>query len=663
MKKLFTIIASVVLLAVSCEQIADLPRKKVVVLNNGAVELNDTHFSMYYGNLGYTGVGIFTVVVSDAKCYQDVLNFPYMDSEGDMLVLRLRTELLAEGAALEIPLGVYELSADGTGIGVFDLSGSYVKRFVGNTQSKWDITEGRVIFEEDMNGNCIMYTEGMKISRAGVQEEVEYVCNSDITVSDFLFEAPKQLGFEDDIIDLPFADIDYTYYGDLYSSGTGNFVVNFYTKGLVNDVTGKLAGIYVTLPLFTKYFEGKDNPELSEGVYTVANIGTELFQPYTLLPGMLYESSPFGSYIAQQLSTGEGTYEFITDGTVKVSYESNGISINGHDVLVLEYDLKTSSRKIKGTVKIKATDMQNEGGEVSSGATLTTLTGDVVCDMSKVTEARFTYVETLHRKITRSVPDGDTGKYKDVDEGYDIAEAWRLYLEPRDWTDAEEDIPWVDPVTGGPWDRGYYEDESGRRHELRDKDGNSVGGNGIHDRIDIWCCDGDVMVLEFILPLNSVTGHSTAIAKEIGVEYKYILQPQLDMVSQKDQYEGYVSSMGRPMDEVFDPDLVAKTPDWADVNYSGWVSQLGIQDYGFCARRGFTWASDGFRGNWYLHYKTKKHQILDGQAQAINGFVKVKRVSEDRYDFSWEFTDDYPNTPNTISGEIKNCLLSIVPKK
>ena len=98
MKKIFTIIASVVALTVSCSQFDEDKGGNVVVLDEGPLELSDTRFSMYYGNLNYDGVGIYTVVLSDARCYQDILNLPYMDSEGDMLMLRLRSGLLADNA-------------------------------------------------------------------------------------------------------------------------------------------------------------------------------------------------------------------------------------------------------------------------------------------------------------------------------------------------------------------------------------------------------------------------------------------------------------------------------------------------------------------------------------------------------------------------------------
>ena len=113
-----------------------------------------------------------------------------------------------------------------------------------------------------------------------------------------------------------------------------------------------------------------------------------------------------------------------------------------------------------------------------------------------------------------------------------------------------------------------------------------------------------------------------------------------------------MSRMGRPVDEIFD---------WRYArDHAGWAENLGIESYDRCnARRGFTWSEDGFRGNWYLHYETGRHQVLDGHAPAVNGWVTVKRTGENTYDFAWDFIDDNPGTPNKITGSIENVPVTI----
>ena len=60
-----------------------------------------------------------------------------------------------------------------------------------------------------------------------------------------------------------------------------------------------------------------------------------------------------------------------------------------------------------------------------------------------------------------------------------------------------------------------------------------------------------------------------------------------------------------------------------------------------------------------MHNKEGEHFMIDGHAPAINGWVKVKRTAEKTYDFSWEFIDDNPGSPNTITGSINGCTVEI----
>jgi hypothetical protein len=287
------------------------------------------------------------------------------------------------------------------------------------------------------------------------------------------------------------------------------------------------------------------------------------------------------------------------------------------------YELNTSSRKITGTWTGVMPIINL--AEASSDSFLTTLDHDVECDMSKVTSGSLRLIETLHRSNV------------EIKWDYDIAEAWQLYLQPRDWTKEEKDIPWVDSENqnGADGIEGTEDDWMYDKNQ-----------NGIRDRLEAWCGDGDVMVLEFILPLGS----QGVLAPELNKTYTYTMQPSLEIDHQN--YEIYVSRMGRPADEIFDPMYASQ--------YPGWAEQLGITSYDRCnARRGFTWSTDGYRGNWYLHYETGRHMVGDGHAPAINGTVKVTRTADDIYDFEWDFIDDYPGTPNKITGAIKDCKVSI----
>lgn len=575
--------------------------------------LEDTQFGVYYGDVNYDGTGVFSLVLSDARCYQDELNKPYMDSEGDMLVLQLRTDLLAEDQEIMLPAGTYPVSSNPEEVGVIDASASYVTRFVGSTQSKWAIESGNLTITVDEAGEYSISTNDLVLVKGDRREQVSYTCKSKLHFSDYKVLAPSMTTISDDIVDMPFPDVDFIYNGDLYGNGTGNFVVNLSTKGFVID--GEMMdvpGIYITLTFFSRLYSGNSEPVLEEGQYIVSTAtSSTLFQRWSMMPGMYLETTPFGSYLLQLAENGESAMEFISSGVVNVEYEGEDEEVEAAAtkaakarVCKLTYEFKTSSRVISGVWKGEV--IVDNQAETSNESFLTTLDHDVECDMSKVTGGSLRKIETLHRDNVEEEWD------------YDIAEAWQLYLQPRDWTPEEYAIPW-----------------------LQDND-----GNGISDRLDAYCADGDVMVLEFILPLGS----QGIIAPELNKTYTYTMQPNLSV--EDANYELYVSRMGRPADEVFDSYYAEQYPAWA--------SYLGIESYDRSnARRGFTWSEDGFRGNWYMHYETGKHFNLDGHAPAVNGWVKVTRTGEDTYDFEWDFIDDNPGTPNQITGSIENCKVTI----
>ena len=613
MKRIIALFSMAVLLLSACngpvESVLDEP---VVFLPDGAVMLHDTEFGIYYGDRHQDGTGVLSLVLSNAHCYRDELAKPYMDSEGDMLVLSLRTPLFDKDDVLEIPAGDYQVSAEAA-LNTVDASASYVTRLEGTMQSRWTLESGSVKVEHSDKGGYSI-TSSLVIAKDDQKDTMEYVCVSAIKIADYMDVAPGMISLEDDIIDMPFANVECIYNGDLFGNGTGNFLVNMITKGFVNEDAEVMdvPGVYITLNFFSRLYSGNSDPVLEEGRYIVstATSSETLFQRWSLLPGIMMETTPFGTYVLQQDSKGEGTMEFVTSGMVDVVYDKEDAPGAGK-MCTITYDLTTSGRKISGVWRGLLV-VDNQAASTSSDSYLTTLDHDVECDMSKSTGGTLRRIETLHRENVEEQWD------------YDIAEAWQLYLAPRDWTSVEKDIPWVD-TDGNMYDKN---------------------NNGIRDRLEAWCADGDVMVLEFVLPLGS----QGVIAPELGKTYTYTMQPNLAL--EDPNYELYVSRMGRPVDEIFDSYYAEQ--------FKGWAEGIGVTSYDRCnARRGFTWAEDGFRGNWYMHYETGQHQILDEHAPAVNGWVKVTRTADELYDFEWEFFDDNPGTHNQISGSIKDCLVKI----
>ena len=625
MKKIIITTLTVLSMAAACQK-PELQGVDVLEIPIGAIELQDMEFGMYYGKDNEDTLGVYSLVLSDARCYQEKLGQPYIDSEGDMLVLTFRAPFVEEGKEIVLPYGKYEVSETGSAYTVYSPE-SYVVRMNGNIHSKWNISSGTIKVTKGKGGKYSISTRDLALEKDGAVDTVDYVCLSTLKFDDYSVLLPALLGTSDDIINVPFPYLNCTYYGNLYGNGTGNFVVSMATKGFIfindegNEEMTDNPGVYLTLNFFSRLYVGNAMPVIEEGRYNVSSLSSDEFlSRWTLFPGVLMDNTPFGSYVLQQPAGGEGTMEYITSGYVDVQYldaESETKAPNFTQYCVMTFDLKTSSRKIKGVWRgeMPVTNLS----ETTADSYLSTLDGDVECDMTKATEATLTLVETLHRDNI----------VEELD--YDVAEAWRLFISPRDWTPAEKEIPWTDKNNpdGADGIPGTDDDYMYDRNR-----------NGIRDRLEAWCGDGDVMSLEFVLPLGS----QGTIAPELNKTYVYTMQPSLAIDAE--MYEIYVSQMGRPADEIFDSKYAKE--------HHGWAEGLNITSYDRCnARRGFTWSTDGYRGNWYLHYETGRHLVGDEHAPAINGTVEVTRTGTDVYDLKWDFIDDYPGTPNKITGSIK----------
>ena len=121
-------------------------------------------------------------------------------------------------------------------------------------QSKWNLESGVINVVKEESGEYQITTRDLVITKDEIADTVEYVCISTIEVADYLCEAPARLGLKDDIIDMPFPDMDCIYNGDLFGNGTGNFIINLATKGFVTE-EGEMTdipGIYMTLNLFSR---------------------------------------------------------------------------------------------------------------------------------------------------------------------------------------------------------------------------------------------------------------------------------------------------------------------------------------------------------------------------------------------------------------------------
>lgn len=586
MKKLYISFLSVIIIMLALSSCREEPSKveeqvSPVVVDKTTIELNDQEFGLYYGDKYRNQSGVFYVVLSDAACYRDGYSDPYLDSQGDMLVLELNTSVLREGEPMEIPSGKYSVGETKSGQSSIIQDASYVIRLEGHTQSRYAIKSGSINLVRTPEGGYDIVTENFVLNKNGVDYPVSYSFRGDILLEDYDVVAPRLITIEDDIIDMPFTDLVGLYYGNLYGYGTANYVMTLYTQGF-DESTTDTPGMLLTINCFADLISGDEVPELDPGKYTVTGVFDA--SEFSILYGLTTSSSTggtyaFGSYVYQVDARGGMIIDYISSGTMDVSLDEDG-------VYTIVYDFMTqASRKVQGmwVGKILFSNLATDDDRV----VLSTLEDDVDCDMSKIETGSLAHVETL--QTTAMEPE-------------EISEVWRLSLQPRDFTDEEKKLPW-------------------------------------EERIEIYCPDGDAMIFEFVLPLGS-DGNP---APERGREYVYRIQPDLALSDY--DYQLCVSKMGRPYDDIFDPDQ-------HNMYYF-------IDGYDFCnSRRGFTWSTDGFRGVWYFHYLEKHWLNMDEHAPAIRGEIKIMSTSAPKVvdgrtvvnmNLTWDLIDD-SDAANRIRG-------------
>jgi hypothetical protein len=562
-----------------------------VVLYEGAVELADKQFGLYYGDRNGNETGVYYVVLSDAMCFRAGFGNPYMDSEGDMLVLEFNGPLAEDELNPRIPDGTYVVGTTKAGESTIDPLKSYVQRFVGHVQSKYEIKSGSVTIGASQSGGYDLYTTDLVISKGGQDYSVRYSYNGDILLEDYMLVAPSQVGLKEDVVDMPFADAEGGYYGNLYGYGTANYMITLNTRGFADDDSNTLPGMMLVLNLFDELPSG-DNKKIviTPGTYTVqtymnAAVGTMLYG--LTMSDSSGASSPFGTFFYQITADGQQSVEFIDAGTLKVDHDDDADG-DGDYKYTFEYDFTSSAagRGYRGSWvgEVHVSDLSTDSDRVI----LSTLEDDVYCDMSKVETATLSKVETLQSTLNT-----------DASPRKDLKTVWQLHLQPRDWT--------ADEKKNYDWD----------------------------ERLEVWTPDGDCMVLEFILPLDS----NGEIAPRPNYEYVYTIQPNCSIDSPENAM--CCSQMGRPYDDLFHPETAQY---WGYANYS-WFPK----EFDYCnARRGFTW--DGwFRGVWYYHLRTGKYFDMDENAPGVFGTVKVIR-NGNIYTIVWDLLDD-AESPNKIQGQ------------
>ena len=240
-----------------------------VVLFQGAVELSDKKFGLYYGDKYGNEIGVYYVVLSDAMCFNNGYADPYMDSEGDMLVLEFNGELTGNESDLRLPNGTYVVGETEAGKLTVNPKNSYVQKFEGNMQKKYAIKSGKIHVATN-SGEYNIYTEDIVLVKGNEVLNASYSYFGDILLEDYRVVAPAKVGLKEDIIDMPFYEAAGGYYGNIYGYGTANYMITLSTKGFSEDESDTLPGMMLVLNLFDKLPKGDNKViAINPGTYKV----------------------------------------------------------------------------------------------------------------------------------------------------------------------------------------------------------------------------------------------------------------------------------------------------------------------------------------------------------------------------------------------------------
>ena len=570
-----------------------------VVLYQGPVELSDKKFGLYYGDKYGNERGVYYVVLSDAMCFNNGYANPYMDSEGDMLVLEFHGNLAANESDPRLPAGTYIVGENADGGLSINPKNSYVQKFENKIQKKYSIQSGEFYVATSVTGGYDIYTKNLVLSKGNEVIHASYSYAGDILLEDYRIVAPSKVGLKENIIDIPFYEAAGGYYGDIYGARTANYMITLSTKGFSEDESNTLPGMMLVLNLFDILPKGDNKViAINPGTYKVqtfmdASVGSMLYG--LSMSESSGAASPFGTFFYQITANGEQSIEYIDSGYINLDRDDDNDG-DGDYKYTIEYNFKSSTagREYRGSWsgEIYMDDLSTD----SDRLVLSTLEDDVECNMEKVVTGRLQKIEVL--KSTENTAQNPS---------YDLKNVWQVTLQPRDWTKEEKDKY--------DWD----------------------------DRLDVWTPDGDIMIFEFNLPLDS-NGEIAPVGEK---EYTYTIQPDCDIDS--DDYTMCVSQMGRPYDDIFHPVTAAQ---WGYTKYP-WFPK----DFDYCiSRRGFTW-DGGYRGVWYQHMKTGSYFMMDEMAPMVKGTIKVYRKGK-IYKFTWNLYDDAVS-PNNITGQWEGELMRV----
>lgn len=343
------------------------------------VDVKSEDYSMYVGgNVIGEGIANYYFVLSNATCELNEREFPTPVTDGDMVVLDLYATI-SDGSTASIPAGEYRLGYQYNPF-TFNVDNTMVVR---NTEAKIQyeaVVGGTILVTPGENGNTDLRCELQLASG----EVTVYHFNGQLTFEDITDTWGSKSTLKVDMIDTQFTDTWAVYYGNMFETNTGNFMLYFYTDGFADNM--KQPGSMLALCLFSDLANNPAKAEIKEGEYSVVPLVNGYGAKFSLMGGELVNGNPFGTYAMKVDEDGYSGTGFITKGTVIISKKDKEYTI--------EYDLLTDNKKsIKGTI-IKELNIENQSDD-SGKAFISNLEADVHTELPKVKEGTWTWKGTV----------------------------------------------------------------------------------------------------------------------------------------------------------------------------------------------------------------------------------------------------------------------------
>ena len=343
--------------------------------------LKDENYNKYIGNdvIG-EGIANYYLVLSSTECKLDERGFPMPVADGDMLVIDLYATP-STGEKITIPEGSYRIGFKQNPF-TFNIDNTMIIR---NREAKLQyeaVTGGTVTVTNDASGNSNMDCE-LELANGTI---VYYHFAGSPEFEDITDTWGAESTLKVDMIDTKFTDVQAFYYGNMFETATGNFMVYFYTDGFADDMQKE--GSMLALCLFSNLANNPVQAKIEDGEYKVVPL-TEGYGPtFTLMGGIPINGTPFGTYALKVDADGYSGTGFIDSGVVKVSRETN---TNNY---TFEYELLTDNKKkVSGSItkELIIEDMSDDGGD----AFISNLEEDINTNLPEVQEATWTWKGTI----------------------------------------------------------------------------------------------------------------------------------------------------------------------------------------------------------------------------------------------------------------------------